>query len=325
MVKHSNNAANPAPPTGDAGRMSESSYAVLAAALSSLLVGLTVVGTRDIMPRADPLLIAFLRYSPAGLCFLPALWKRAGLIARPDWLPLIALGLMFYGVYPWIFSAALKYTSALHGALVLPLLPLATLALGAMLGREIPTREKLAGIALSILGIGIAFTESLSNEGNTNPGAWKGDLLMVAGILLCAVFNVLSRPYIIRYSALTVTAVTMQAGSVALALLVVLAPGDKFLVALNFSAQDWALVLFLSLGGAALANYLWIFALGRTMPSRVALFAIIPPLVAAILGPLLLREVPSLATFVGLAFVVGGIIIANRGTNPPALTPVKRG
>ena len=165
---------------------------MLAAALSSLLVGLSVVGTREIVPRTDPLLIAFLRYSPAGLCFLPVLWGRAAAIELRDWLALSSLGLMFYGVYPWLFSAALKYTTALHGALMLPLLPLATLALAAVLRQEMLMAQKLAGIAFSIAGISAAFAENFQNEMSVGSEAWKGDILMVAGILLSAVFNVLT-------------------------------------------------------------------------------------------------------------------------------------
>ncbi len=121
-----------------------------------------------------------------------------------------------------------------------------------------------------------------------------------------------SRPYIIRYSALTVTAVTMLTGSIALALLVALFAQDQLSVLPSFSVVDWSLVLFLSFGGAALANFLWIFALGRKAPSGVALFAMIPPLVAALLGTLILHEIPSFATIVGLILVIVGIVIANR-------------
>jgi drug/metabolite transporter (DMT)-like permease len=71
--------------------------------------------------------------------------------------------------------------------------------------------------------------------------------------------------------------------------------------------------MFLSLGGAALANYLWIVALGRTVPSRVALFALIPPIIAAALGPLLLGEAPSGITLAGLFLVISGIAVAYRG------------
>jgi drug/metabolite transporter (DMT)-like permease len=288
------------------------SYAVLAAAFSSLLVGLSVVGTREIVPRTDALLIAFLRYFPAGLCFLPMLWSRAAAIESRDWFSLGFLGFMFYGVYPWLFSAALKYTTALHGALVLPLLPMATLALGAMLRQEAIVARKLAGIALSIVGVGVAFAENFLNDTSVGSEAWKGDLLMVVCMLLSAVFNVLSRPHIIRYSALTVTAVTMPAGSVALALIVAFVARDQLLLLPSFTIADWSLVSFLSFGGAALANFLWIFALGRKAPSGVALFAMIPPLVAALLGAVILHEMPSPATIVGLSLVILGIVVANR-------------
>jgi drug/metabolite transporter (DMT)-like permease len=209
-----------------------------------------------------------------------------------------------------LFSAALSYTTALHGALILPLPPMLTLAIGTALGRETHTREKFAGMALALAGVTVAFADSLS-DGTVGAEAWKGDALMVAGIVLSAVFNVLSRPYILRYSALTVTAVTMLAGSGVL--LAVVSAGGALAAPPAFGARDWLLVLFLSLGGAALANYLWIVALGRTVPSRVALFALIPPIIAAALGTLLLGEAPSGMTLAGLFLVIAGIAVAYRG------------
>jgi drug/metabolite transporter (DMT)-like permease len=257
------------PPNSDAASASRSSHAVLAAALSSLLVGLTVVGTREIVPRTDPLLIAFLRYFPAGLCFLPVLLGRANLITRRDWLSLTALGLMFYGVYPWLFSAAFKYTSALHGALVLPLLPLATLTFAAILRHETLTPLKFAGVAFAVAGIGSAFAENFLHATSAGPEAWKGDILMVAGILLGAIFNVLSRAYVMRYSALTVTAVTMLAGSIALALLVAVFAGDRLSILPGFSILDWLLVLFLSFGGPRLRIFYGFSRSGRSRPAAL--------------------------------------------------------
>jgi drug/metabolite transporter (DMT)-like permease len=286
------------------------SVALIAAAFSSLLVGLSVVATRNVVQHTDPLLLGFLRYFPAGLCFLPALRGRIAAIALRDWPAIVALGCLFYGLYPWLFSAALNYTTALHGALIRPLLPMVTLAIGAALGREKPTREKFMGMALALAGITIAFVDSFSAD-TAGAEAWKGDILMMVGVILSAVFNVLSQPYIIRYSALTVTAVTMLAGSGIL--LAVVSASGVLAVPPEFGARDWFLVLFLSLGGAALANYLWIFALGRTVPSRVALFALSPPIIAAVLGTLLLGEAPSGMTLGGLFLVIGGIVVASRG------------
>jgi drug/metabolite transporter (DMT)-like permease len=256
------------------------------------------------------MLLGFLRYFPAGMLFLPNVCRRFTQIATRDWPPIIALGCLFYGIYPWLFSAALKYTTALHAALILPLLPMFTLLLAATLGREALTRQKSTGIALALVGVTIAFAEDLSG-GTADADEWEGDALLIAGLVLSATFNVLSGPYILRYSALTVTSMAMFAGSIALLAMVSLSA--TLAMPSEFDIFDWALVLFLSFGGAALANYLWIVALGLTVASRVAMFALLTPIVAAVMSPLVLGEAPSAVTLVGGLLVVGGIVVSNRG------------
>lgn len=284
--------------------------AILAAAVSSLLAGFSVLATRSLVAHADPLVIAFLRFFPAGLCFVPALassWRR---FDRGDWLPLIGLGCVFYGLYPILFSLALAWTTALHAALVLPLMPLATLVFATLAAHETMTWQKLAGLGLGAAGVALAFVTSIA-AGHAAGDAWIGDLLMVLAVMPSAIFAVFSRPFVRRLGAVAVTGLTMPAGVMALAL--VLVASGKPLDLARLDAGDWANVAFISIGGAAIANFLWIYALGRTTASRVAIFAMTPPVVAAIFGPFLLGEIPHIASIGGLALIAAGIAVAYRG------------
>ncbi|HEU5087158.1 MAG TPA: EamA family transporter, partial [Roseiflexaceae bacterium] len=57
---------------------------------------------------------------------------------------------------------------------------------------------------------------------------------------------------------------------------------------------------------------LWLWALGRTNPSNVAVFLALSPVTAAVLGLLFLGEALSRGSLVGLACVVIGIWLAQR-------------
>lgn len=286
-----------------------------AAAASSLLAGLAVVATRDLVGRIDPLLLAFLRYAPAGLCFIPIMFRSIGAIGRgpamagKDLAAIAALGAIFYALYPFLFTAGLSYTTAVHGAMMMPLLPLITLLLAILQGQERLAWLKLAGMGMALAGIVLAFADSLLHEAMP-PRAWIGDLLMLASLLPLSIFNVLGKPYIRKYGALPVTAIAMPVGS--LALLAVTVPMGQLQQIPMIVPSDWMLIVFLSLGAAALANYLWIHALGQLPASRVAQFALIPPLVAAIAAAILLGEWPSQTALAGLALVLGGIWISSR-------------
>lgn len=61
--------------------------------------------------------LAFLRYLIATICLLGPLWvTRCSIVQREHLLPIFAPGVLFFGVFPWSFSAALQYVSASRGA-----------------------------------------------------------------------------------------------------------------------------------------------------------------------------------------------------------------
>jgi drug/metabolite transporter (DMT)-like permease len=62
--------------------------------------------------------------------------------------------------------------------------------------------------------------------------------------------------------------------------------------------------------GGALTFYLWVFALGRTTPTRVAISVTVNPVVAALFGTLALGEPLDWPLLTGLAAVAAGIGVA---------------
>jgi len=75
---------------------------------------------------------------------------------------------------------------------------------------------------------------------------------------------------------------------------------------------------FLHLGifGGAAAFYLWVFALERTTPTRVANTMTVNPLAASIVAAIILDEPIGLNLIVGLAAVFAGILIASTESSP---------
>jgi drug/metabolite transporter (DMT)-like permease len=77
---------------------------------------------------------------------------------------------------------------------------------------------------------------------------------------------------------------------------------------------DWellGLVLFLGVLGGAAAFLLWTWALSRLTPTQVAVYVNLNPIVAAVLGVLLLGERRSGLFVLGFATVVAGVLLVN--------------
>ena len=190
--------------------MSEGS-GVLIAIVSSCLGGTAAAITRYLVGNADPLTLAILRWGIGFLCVLPvALVLRVRWPARRDWPAIAGLGICFFALFFIFYNIAIGYTTAARASLALSTLPLQTMMVGAVLGIEPLTRRKSLGVGIAVLGVFAALVSGLSAA---PAGAWKGELIMTGAVLCMSFYNVYSRPFIQRSSALGFLAVGMGAGA----------------------------------------------------------------------------------------------------------------
>ena len=176
---------------------------------------------------------------------------------------------------------------------------------GALLGIEPLTKRKSAGVGIAILGVAAALVSGLSAAPE---GAWRGELIMVGAVLCISFYNVWSRPFIQRSSALGFLTVGMGAGAAALILVGVLT--GRIAVLGSFGAPQWIAGLYLGIGGGALAFILWVMALQRATPTRVANTMTVNPIAAGLLATQLVGEPITANLVIGLVAVFAGIWIA---------------
>jgi drug/metabolite transporter (DMT)-like permease len=279
---------------------------VLIASVSSCLGGTAAAVTRYLVTDADPLTLAALRWGIGFLCLLPvAMMLRAQWPKRTDWPAVAALGIGFFGLFFILYNMAVGYTTAARASLALSTLPLQTMLVGAVLGVEPLTRRKSIGVAIAIAGV---FAALASGLGNAPAGAWRGELLMMGAALCMAFYNVWSRPFIRRSSAMGFLTVGMGCGAAALILVGLAA--NAFATLRGFGTAQWAAGIYLGIGGGALAFILWVLALDRATPTRVANTMTLNPIAAALLASVLVGEPITLNLIIGLIAVFAGLWIA---------------
>jgi drug/metabolite transporter (DMT)-like permease len=223
-------------------------------------------------------------------------------------------------LFPLLFNASLRYTTAARGALALSTLPLLTMGVAAALGVEPLTWRKTIGVALAMAGVAVALSLGLRSA---PPDAWRGDLLMVCAAMCMAFYSVWSRPVIRRSGPLTFTALAMAAG--ALCLLVLAWWRGSFEPVARFGLAQWMAIGYLGLFGGAVVFFLWAYALGRTTPTRVAISVTVNPVTAALVGAVLLAEPLRWNLVLGLAAVMAGIWVASTQRSVAArMTKPKR-
>jgi drug/metabolite transporter (DMT)-like permease len=287
--------------------LARESAGIIAAVVSSALGGMAAAVTRFAIHASDPVMLALFRFGLGFLFLLPvALVLRAAWPKGRDWLPVAALGVMFYGVFFVVYGEALVYTTAARGSLAVSTLPVLTMIVAGLLGREALSLRKSLGVLIAMGGVAAALAAGLSEA---PAGAWRGDLIMLSGMLSMALYNVLSRPLMSRSSALGYAAAGMGFGSACNLLLAW--HGRGFERVQSFGAAEWLAGLYLGAFAGALGFYLWVFALQRTTPTRVANTITVSPVAAALLAAVLVGEPFGASLVIGIAAVAAGIWIAS--------------
>jgi drug/metabolite transporter (DMT)-like permease len=289
-------------------------FGVAVAIVSSAVGAAAAVATRYLIASADPFTLAALRFGGGVICLLPlALMLRVRWPGRGDWPAVAGLGFMFFAVFFVFYNLALAYTTVARGTLALSTLPLMTMVVGAVLGIEALSGRKTVGVLIAMLGVAAALASGLADA---PAGAWRGDLIMAGATLCMALYNVWSRPFIQRSSALGFLTAGMGVGAAALVLISAFSGGLARVSA--FTPAEWLAALYLGAGGGALAFFLWVYALQYASPTRVANTMTVNPIVAGLLAAIILGEPITLPLIVGLVAVFAGLWIATTDSKAAA-------
>ena len=288
---------------------------------AAVLFGSSVVAVRVAVQEVPPLSLAVLRFGQGGLLLVFVLvLAGARDLLRVKWrdLPLLLiLGAVLFTIFPVTFNASLRLIEASRGALILATIPLWSALLARAARSERLSPRQLAGVFLSLVGVGLALAEGgLSWQGGL--GTLAGDALMLVTALCGAAYAVLAQPAFARYNAVTVTTYAMALGTLLL-LPAALLEGLVGVLPL-IDRQAVALLVYLGVFGGALGFFLWTFALTRLTPTQVAVYINLNPLVAMVLAAALLAEDLTMGFAAGFGMVLLGVLLVNwpkrRGVAP---------
>jgi drug/metabolite transporter (DMT)-like permease len=167
------------------------------------------------------------------------------------------------------------------------------------------TSWKLLGMVVSFIGVAIIFSRELMF---TSSSFWGGIAVIVSACSAgCA--NVVGKKYSQSINSTVNVVVQMGIGSLLLILSgLVLERG----LPLNLDSTSVLVILYLAVVGSAFAfaALYWLFT--QMEVTKVSLFSFITPIVAVILGSLLLGERVGPNIAVGGSFILIGVVLVNR-------------
>jgi len=250
-----------------------------------------------------PLAAPAIRFLLAGLALAGVALASEGRIPRPEtgseWGVVTGLAMTGIFLYALCFFYGLKHITAGRGALVVALNPV-LVALGAwFFGQERMNPAKLAGIAIATAGC-------LTVIGNGNPLALLhgeiriGEWLILGCALCWTAYTFIGRQATKTLSPLAATlwASLLGAGLIGLAALI---QGGIEIAA--WSWRVWTSVLFLAIGGTALAFTWFADGVRRIGAAKASVFVNLVPVFAVLQAAVLLDE------HLGLAVLGGGLLV----------------
>jgi drug/metabolite transporter (DMT)-like permease len=247
------------------------------------------------------------------------IWRRPRQLPGPrGWVPPAVFALLQGTAFALIFWAE-RYITSGQTAVLIATNPLFTLPLTRFwLKDRISGRQYLA-VLLGL--IGVALTAGV-REGEGFTGT-VGERVTAQGAVLvaafCYAFSLLySRKYMHgdRYAN---TAIHLGTSAVYLLLLsTVMDPDDADV---DFALPGLLALLYLALLGSALAYWLLFYLIDNLDPLQVSYVTVVNPVVAVLLGIVVLSEPVTPLVWLGAAAVVLGIYLVNRPARQPVEEP----
>jgi drug/metabolite transporter (DMT)-like permease len=252
--------------------------------------------------------LAALRHAVAFAVLSP--FAAGGSLAAVPWAQSVALALFAGLGFPLCAYAGFSLAPAAHGAVLLPgALPFATalvarLWLGERVGRERALSLGLVAVGIACLA-GVGFLDT--------PGAWRGDLLFLAGTTSWAVFTLLVRRW-----GVTAIEATVAVGTVSAPLYL---PVWSLFLPSRITQASVGEIAFQGAyqGGLAMviASLLYTRALVALGPVRLGFFTAVVPALAAVAAWPILGEALGPSAMLGALLVTAGMLHGVlRGSGP---------
>ncbi|MDF2546058.1 MAG: hypothetical protein K0R93_956 [Anaerosolibacter sp.] len=258
------------------------------------------IGVREFPPFS----LAFFRFLFATMVIFVVMIKyeeKSWRLQKNDWPYMLALGLIGMFGYHVLFFIALQHTSAMNSSMIGATNPLITSILASVFLKEHLSLKRFGAIMLAFSGIALTVSNG-DIKVFTSLSFNVGDLLMLTAVLCWAVYSIISRRIIDRYSPLILTSYSFL---VCLILLIPFVIWEQPLVYLpNVTWLGWTSVLYMSIFASVIGYLVQQISIKTIGASKTAAFINLVPVFSIILSALILNE-----RITGIKLLSAGIII----------------
>jgi drug/metabolite transporter (DMT)-like permease len=273
--------------------------------------GTTYLAIRIALESVPVALVGGLRFTAAGIILTGAL-RLTGqpLPARSSWGGIVLSGFLLLVIGNGAVVWAEQYVASGLAAVIVAMVPFWNVVVeGVRPGGERPTARTLSGLAVGFAGIVVLVWPELFTD---TGGNW-----FVAGVialqLACAGWAIgtsFTKRNTVSSPAATSAVQMLAAGLMFLAIATVTGEWRQ----LAFTGRSASAILYLVVFGSIVAYSAFVYALKHLPITTVSLYSYVNPIIAVILGTLLLSEPFSGRTVVASALVFAGIAVVRSAS-----------
>lgn len=286
-------------------KSSASTLPLIAVAITLLLWSSAFVAIRHLGQSFSPGGLSLGRLLVGSVALGAVLLTRRWI--RPtgrEWIALIIIGLLWFGVYNVALNAGERRVDAGTAAMLIQLSPVLVAVLAAIFLKERATVFLGAGLVVAFGGV-VLIATSVSGNAERDP---FGVFLCLLAAAVYAVSVIFQKPLVSRLSAVQVTWTACTIGAIACL------PFSADLVRQTAEASTAEIlwVVYLGLFPTAIAFSTYAFALSFMSAGSLSITTYLVPPITILLSWIFLSEVPPAMAYVGGALALAGVALARH-------------
>lgn len=238
-------------------------------------------------------------------------------VSRRDWLLLSGTGILQFSInYSLVFWSE-QYISSGLAAVLQAMITVFGLALAWIhLPNERITGLKIFAVILGLIGVAVIFLEQLEVRSFM---AFAGCVAIVIGAYAAAHASILIKAYGGKMHPAALVFWQMLFGILPIIIYALTIEGNP--LAINWTPRAIVCVVYLSVFGTIAAFWLYYWLLNKIESTKAMMISLVTPLIAVIIGAIVLGEKLPPQTFFGGLLIMGsiGLIVFRKKLKPPVI------
>jgi drug/metabolite transporter (DMT)-like permease len=260
----------------------------------------------------QPATVAFLRFIGAAILLFPLMWvmeKNRKKLTIKDIGLFTVLGLTGIALYNICFFLASKHAPVIKSSLFIASNPVLIILLSGLFLKETITKNNIIGMIVALTGVTFIITDghllSLFQLGFE-----PIDLVLLGAVISWALYSVVGKVVLKKYSAVESTTYAVAFGTIFLLPFALVETSWQDVQ--QASVTTWVAIAHMSIFVTVVSFVMYYYGIKEVGAAKASIFINVMPVSAVLMATIYLGETFTWAHGVGAAFVLSGVYI---GTN----------